>query len=218
MQTNSPKGYVFTLLGLLSLTLSLTNVSVGANGIKGPSNAYFMQPYSFTLQSSFGAPPYTYQLTSGSLPPGLSLSQSGNITGTPTSVGLFPFQVTATDSSQPPRHQVYPYSITVGIGTDQYGGLTALPSPGGASGFFRQEKVAGRWNLVSPLGNIFYMTSVFNATPGFIEPGVMQSRYNNNTILWATHRRRANAGRGDLTPWTSIPRKPDCRWERGVVH
>ena len=187
MQINSPKGYTLILLGILTVMLSLTTVSVGINGTKGPGNAFFMQPYSFTLQSSFGTPPYTYQLTSGSLPAGLSLSQSGNITGTPTSIGLFVFQVTATDSSQPPRHQVYPYSISVLIGTDLYGGLTALPSPGGASGFFRQEKIAGRWNLVSPLGNTFYMKSVFNATPGFIEPGVMQSRYNNNTSVWATH-------------------------------
>ena len=74
------------------------------------------------------------------------------------------------------------------VGTDLYGGMTALPSPGGASGFFREEKVAGRWSLVSPVGNSFYLTSVFLAAPGFIEPGIMQSRYGNNINLWATHR------------------------------
>ena len=64
-----------------------------------------MQPYSTALQSSFGTPPYTYALTSGSLPPGITLDQSGNITGTPTSTGSWTFQVRATDPSPVPVRQ-----------------------------------------------------------------------------------------------------------------
>lgn len=46
-----------------------------------------------------GAAPYTYSLSSGSLPPGLSLSNNGLLSGTPTQVGHFNFQIKATDSS-----------------------------------------------------------------------------------------------------------------------
>lgn len=215
MQTSSPKEYTFTLLCLLTLTLSMTTVAFASgNLVKGPSNADFMQPYSATLHSSFGTPPYTYQLISGSLPPGLSMDRSGNITGTATAVGTFLFQALVTDSSQPPKRQVYAYSLTVVVGSDLYGGLTALPSPGGSSGFFRTEKVAGRWNLVSPLGNSFYLTSVFLAAPGFIEPGIMQSRYNNNVALWAVHRseRMLSWGFNTLGEYTAQTGLPVGTW------
>lgn len=40
--------------------------------------------YSFALTTSGGTPPVQWVLISGSLPPGLSLSSSGVLTGTPT--------------------------------------------------------------------------------------------------------------------------------------
>ncbi len=49
-------------------------------------------PYSATLAATGGTPPYTWTLASGiqgSLPPGLALSSSGVISGTPTEPGLF---------------------------------------------------------------------------------------------------------------------------------
>lgn len=46
-----------------------------------------------------GVPPYTFSLSSGSLPTGLSLSPSGSITGTPSSNGSFTFGFTVSDSS-----------------------------------------------------------------------------------------------------------------------
>ncbi len=166
--------------------LSLT--TAGFSSQQDLSSAYFLQPYSTALQASFGTPPYTFQIIAGSLPSGLTMDQYGNVTGTATVVGTFLFEVTITDSSQPPQQQMVWYSLSVAVGLDTYGGLTALPSSAGATGFFRQEKVNGRWNIISPLGNVFYMTSVFDAEPGFIEPAVMQSRYNGDTSLWATHR------------------------------
>jgi large repetitive protein len=46
-----------------------------------------------------GVPPYKFSLTSGSLPTGLSLSQSGIISGTPTVAVSSSFGVTISDSS-----------------------------------------------------------------------------------------------------------------------
>lgn len=56
-------------------------------------------PYSFTLGAKCGTPPYTWTLTAGSLPSGLSLSSSGVISGVPTSAGTSTFSIRVTDSA-----------------------------------------------------------------------------------------------------------------------
>ena len=55
--------------------------------------------YSQTLSASGGTQPYTFAVTSGALPQGLSLDNQGNLSGTPTSVGSASFTVSAQDSS-----------------------------------------------------------------------------------------------------------------------
>ncbi len=57
--------------------------------------------YSATLSASGGTPPYTWAITAGSLPSGLSLSSSGAITGTPSTTGSSSFTVQVTDSTTP---------------------------------------------------------------------------------------------------------------------
>jgi hypothetical protein len=57
--------------------------------------------YSQSLAATGGSSPYTWQVSSGSLPGGLSLAATtGNIYGTPTAAGSFPFQVKVSDSLQ----------------------------------------------------------------------------------------------------------------------
>lgn len=48
---------------------------------------------------SGGVPPYTWSLTGGSLPIGVSLSSSGVVTGTPSGAGTFNFTYLVKDSS-----------------------------------------------------------------------------------------------------------------------
>ena len=55
--------------------------------------------YSQTLSATGGTTPYTWSLASGALPAGLSLSNSGTISGTPTQSGVFSFTVQVQDSS-----------------------------------------------------------------------------------------------------------------------
>jgi uncharacterized protein (TIGR03437 family) len=50
------------------------------------------------LGVSGGAPPYTFAISSGGLPPGLTLA-AGVVEGTPGSLGNFPITITATDSA-----------------------------------------------------------------------------------------------------------------------
>src|SRR4029077_20685804 len=57
-------------------------------------------PYSATLTASGGTAPYCYALAlATNLPPGLSLSSSGTLSGTPAFPGLFTVAFTITDSA-----------------------------------------------------------------------------------------------------------------------
>jgi len=51
-----------------------------------------------SVTASGSAGPFTFAVTLGSLPTGLSLSSGGAISGTPTATGLFNFTITATDT------------------------------------------------------------------------------------------------------------------------
>jgi uncharacterized protein YhjY with autotransporter beta-barrel domain len=83
---------------------SLTNPTVGA-------------AYSATVSGSGGTAPYSFSVTSGVLPVGLSLNAStGAITGTPTAAGAASFTITATDSTTgtgSPFTASQAYSVTV---------------------------------------------------------------------------------------------------------
>src|SRR5580658_2789773 len=78
--------------------------------------------YDQTITASGGVAPYTYAVTSGSLPSGLSLNSStGEITGTPSTTGFSNFTITATDSTSATGSRAY--SISVGTAS-----LTLLPA------------------------------------------------------------------------------------------
>ena len=55
--------------------------------------------YSETLSASKGTPPYSWQITSGTIPAGLSLNaSSGELSGTPTNADQYSFTVEVTDA------------------------------------------------------------------------------------------------------------------------
>ncbi|EIL87785.1 outer membrane autotransporter barrel domain-containing protein [Rhodanobacter fulvus Jip2] len=58
--------------------------------------------YSQTIIASKGTAPYTYTVTAGTLPTGVTLSSGGVLSGTPTQAGSFPITVAAADSSTGP--------------------------------------------------------------------------------------------------------------------
>ncbi len=73
--------------------------------------------YNNSLTATSGTSPYTWAVTSGSLPAGLTLSSSGDISGTPTCTCTTPstsvFQVTVTDSESTPATVTANFSITI---------------------------------------------------------------------------------------------------------
>lgn len=70
-------------------------------------------PYNqtFTATGGCSSSSFTYSITTGALPPGLTLSTNGVLSGTPKQPGVFTFTVTATDRCGCTRSQTY--SLTV---------------------------------------------------------------------------------------------------------
>jgi hypothetical protein len=59
------------------------------------------QSYSALLGATGGATPYSWSITAGALPAGLTMNSYGLISGVPTAWGTFTFTVQATDQSSP---------------------------------------------------------------------------------------------------------------------
>jgi uncharacterized protein (TIGR03437 family) len=69
--------------------------------------------YSQTVTASGGSGPYQFSLSDGALPPGLTLAQNGQISGTPTTAGTYSFTITATIlSSLCPGSRSYTLTVT----------------------------------------------------------------------------------------------------------
>ncbi len=76
--------------------------------------AIIQLPYSSTMAANGGIAPYSWNLSSGQLPPGLSLAvTNGKISGIPSQMGKFNFTVQVTDSSPTPQTSSQPLSLSV---------------------------------------------------------------------------------------------------------
>ncbi|HEX5423161.1 MAG TPA: putative Ig domain-containing protein [Candidatus Acidoferrales bacterium] len=92
--------------------------------------------YSAFLYAAGGKTPYTWSISSGSLPAGLTLSSTGDITGVPTATGTFSFTAEVTDSSSTKQTATANFSMTVAQGTSHSVALTWTASPtSGVAGY-----------------------------------------------------------------------------------
>jgi len=102
--------------------------------------------YTATIQAAGGTPPYSWAITSGSLPAGLSLSSGGTISGTPSAQGTASFTVQVTDSSTPDP-QVASTTLSVAVSASAAPALTittsSLPSATADSSYTTTLQVAG---------------------------------------------------------------------------
>ncbi|MBB4656325.1 uncharacterized protein YhjY with autotransporter beta-barrel domain [Xanthomonas sp. F14] len=67
--------------------------------------------YSQTLSASGGTAPYTYAVSAGSLPAGITLASNGTLSGTATVEGSFNVTVTATDANTFTATQAYALTV-----------------------------------------------------------------------------------------------------------
>ena len=91
--TDASGGIAFATAAIL---IKPTPVMVTTAGL--PSGVIGLEYPPQILGASGGAPPYTFAITSGGLPLGLTLT-AGVLAGTPGTLGNFPITITATDSA-----------------------------------------------------------------------------------------------------------------------
>ena len=119
-----------------NLSANVTNVQVTCATVlvtiapaalaDGTFNLSYSQQFSASSSDSVNHAPYTFTLTSGSLPPGLTLSASGLLSGTPTVVGSFSFTVQAAGSGGASGTQAYTLIVDKKTTTVT---LSATPNP-----------------------------------------------------------------------------------------
>ncbi|MBI3471600.1 MAG: putative Ig domain-containing protein, partial [Candidatus Solibacter usitatus] len=118
--------------------LSITIVAAPAIVTTSLPNGATATAYSQTLAASGGTAPYGWSISSGSLPPGLSLNAaSGAITGTPSAAGTSNFTALLTDALGATASRAL--SILVVSGPS----ITTTSLPNGTRTFFYSQTVQG---------------------------------------------------------------------------
>jgi hypothetical protein len=93
-----------------SLTITPSPVSITTSSL---SNATAGTGYSNTLIATGGTTPYTWAITSGSLPTGIILQSAGLLSGTTSQNGQFNITVQVSDSSSPKQTSSKSFTLTV---------------------------------------------------------------------------------------------------------
>jgi Family of unknown function (DUF6345)/Putative Ig domain len=92
-----------------SLTVNCPTLTVSPSSLpSGTAGAGYNQ----TITASGGSAPYTFSVTGGGLPAGLTLASSGSLSGTPTTPGDSSFAVTATASNGCTGNTNYTLTVT----------------------------------------------------------------------------------------------------------
>jgi hypothetical protein len=113
-----------------TLTIACPQILINPNSL--PSGTRLLA-YSETLSATNGTAPYSYAVTAGALPGGLTLSSSGTISGNPTAAGKFTFTVTATDANGCTGTRSYTIQICSNVIS-----LTTLPTTAKVNSVFSQ--------------------------------------------------------------------------------
>jgi hypothetical protein len=160
------------LISITAATPTSTTLTISSPSL--PSGTQSVN-YSGSLQASGGTAPYTWTISSGNLPNGLTLNSNGTISGTPAASGNFPFVATVRDTGSPA--QIASVTIAISIvaagapltinstslpaGTQNQGYGTALNATGGNAPY--------TWSIISgvlPAGlGLASNTGIISGTP-----------------------------------------------------
>jgi hypothetical protein len=123
MQTASKAYSLAVMSPVTPVSITTTSVASGQVGLA----------YSATLGASGGTTPYSWSISSGALPGGISLgAANGTISGAPTASGQFNFTAMVTDSTTPSQQtDTQSFSLTIAAATAQPPSVTTASLPGG---------------------------------------------------------------------------------------
>lgn len=150
------KPFLYVLLG--SLLCAILSGCAGSVPQNGPSALTITQvtlaqgvpglAYKQLMVATGGLQPYTWTISAGSLPPGLTLTTDGVISGTPTTTGVSSFTVQVVDSQSPTKAgDTAPFSITINPPLT----LSSIPLASGVVGSTYSETIVAG-NGVQPYG------------------------------------------------------------------
>ncbi|WP_031499129.1 putative Ig domain-containing protein [Bryobacter aggregatus] len=147
--------FLTAISGFAEISLSPNSVPAGTMGV----------PYTNTLKATGGVGTYGYAQVAGNLPNGLTLSDGGVLSGTPTASGSFSFTVRVTDGASTSKD--FPLSLFVANPSGLLVTTTALPDAQVGQGYTASLAATGgsssgyTWNVVSgtPPPGIFIIAS-----------------------------------------------------------
>ena len=143
--------------------------------------------YSLILAPAGGTPPYGWSLSSGALPPGVSLETStGTLSGVPSAVGNFSFELRLADSAGWTTRRTFTLTVTAPVTpsrtalffTYQTGDplpaaqTIALSSSGSAASFTVSVSSGADWLSVTPTSGTTPATLSFSVNPSKATLGV----------------------------------------------
>jgi uncharacterized repeat protein (TIGR01451 family) len=158
-----------TLVGIGSGVNCLGTITVTPAVLPSPTIG---TPYNVSLTANGAKAPATFFLAVGPMPPGLGLSSSGVISGIPTKIGQFSFEVGLTDANgcgaealytvfvSCPTISISPNSLPGGIEFSNYPAQTFIASGGSPPYTFSQTGGS------LPAGMSISSNGVFSGTPG----------------------------------------------------
>ena len=167
--------------------------------------AYVGESYNKTLGAFGGTPPYSWSVTAGSLPAGLSLDPAtGVISGTPTTPGPATFTATVTDAAPQSASRQFELAVLNRLqivsssplpdGTIVFAYTTTLQAHGGAAPY--------TWSLVGTGTTSIAITECDLGGPDFIEiQNVSGQPVNTSGWVVAVSHSYSNANAVNTTYW-----------------
>jgi Putative Ig domain len=174
-------------------TLAITTTSL--------SGATAGTAYSNPLSATGGRSPYSWTLTSGTLPSGIALQSTGSLSGTPSNSGQFNFTIQVTDSSSPKQAAAQSFTLTVSSATGGGGSVapaslfgftdtstSAKKFPTASYGMQRfWDSPPLQWPSINTASGVYDFTNLDSELATGYTNGVMEGMYTlARTPPWAT--------------------------------
>jgi len=104
--------------------VAIANLTVSTNSLPDASQG---SSYSVGLSATGGAQPYSWKLTTGSLPAGISLDAAGMVSGSPSKSGPFSFTATVTDRDSRTASGAFDVTVNAANTNAKFDGPAELP-------------------------------------------------------------------------------------------